>query len=86
MTFRAPYLPYSKIREKVNTFLSTYHPTNEIPIPVEQIIEFQLNMDIVPFPNLYRDHGLSGYLDVGQHAIWIDQCQMEQYERKYRYT
>ncbi|MFO7889264.1 MAG: hypothetical protein R6V04_02880 [bacterium] len=49
--FRAPYLPYDKIRAIAENFLEKFHPKGTIPVTIENIIEFKLNIDIVPLRN-----------------------------------
>ena len=41
-----------KINERAESFLESYHSSDEIPIPIEEIIEFKLKMDIIPIPGL----------------------------------
>jgi hypothetical protein len=36
-------------------FLATYHPDLDLPIPIEEIIEIDLELDIVPMPGLMSD-------------------------------
>lgn len=47
-----PRLNYEEIRKKANSFLEGHHPTKTIPIPIEEIAEFKLKLDIVPLPGL----------------------------------
>ena len=86
MTLEIPYLTYSDIGKRAQDFLSQYHPSLELPIPIEAIIDVKIGLDIVPFPNLYKDYGLSGYLSCDRTAIFVDEVQSDQYEEKYRYT
>ncbi len=50
--FKAPYIPYEEIVKKASQFLDDYHPSREIPIPIELIVEDKLGLDIVPLPQL----------------------------------
>lgn len=86
MTLEIPYLTYSDIGKRAQDFLSEYHSSLELPIPIEAIIDVKMGLDIVPFPNLYKDFGLSGYLSSDRTAIYVDEIQSDQYEEKYRYT
>ena len=58
MKLEIPYLTYSDIGERAQVFLTEYHPLFEIPIPIEQIVDVKLGLDIVSIPNLYMDFGL----------------------------
>ena len=55
-----PYLTYSDIGKRAQTFLIEYHPSFEIPIPIEKIVDVKLGLDIVPINNLNKDFGLNG--------------------------
>lgn len=47
-----PIISYEDIRNSADNFLKQYHPSREIPVPIEEIIEFQMGLDIVPIPGL----------------------------------
>lgn len=84
--FECPYISYSEIGSRVDLFLRQYHPSFEIPIPVEEIIELKLGLNIFPFPRLYKDHGLNGFLSRDLSTIHVDEIQYNQFNEKYRYT
>lgn len=88
---RAPFLPYDKLRESANNFLDKYHPSRKIPVPIEEIVEFQLKMDIVPMPGLQellRDdgHGIVGFTTSDLKEIYVDQAVWQTRPGRYRYT
>ncbi len=86
MNLQIPYFTHSDIGKKAQIFLSEYHASLELPIPIEEIIDVKMGLDIVPFPNLYRDYGLSGYLSQDRTTIFVDQFQPDNYEAKCRFT
>lgn len=47
MTFKAPYLTYRAVGEYATQFLQKYHPSIELPIPIEWIIENELEISII---------------------------------------
>ena len=67
-------------------FLSEHHPTLEIPIPIEEIVEFDLGLDIIPIPGLYRDFNIESWLSHNQRSIYVDLRQCEEMETRYRFT
>lgn len=73
MTFDVPYLAYEDVREYTKTFLEKYHPSLQIPIPIEWIIEFCLSLHIHPIPNLYRIFRQNGFLGLGRKVIYVDE-------------
>ncbi len=84
--FECPYISYSEIGKRAESFLRQHHPSIEIPIPVEDIIELKLGLNIFPFPRLYKDHGLNGFLSRDLSTIHVDEIQYNQFNEKYRYT
>jgi len=86
MTFQAPYLTYRNVGHFVDDFLAKYHPSFQLPIPIEGIIEFDLDLDIVPIPNLYRNFSQSGFLSADLTKIFIDEYQYDNFVEKYRFT
>lgn len=52
MTFKAPFFRYDDLRRYAETLLSEQHPGREIPVPIERIVEFCFEIDIVPMPGL----------------------------------
>jgi len=84
--FDVPYLTYSDVGRRALEFLDQHHPSLEIPIPIEDIIELKLGLNIFPFPRLYKDHGLNGFLSRDRSTIYVDEIQYNQFNEKYRYT
>jgi len=80
------YLGYGEIGERAESFINRHHPSRELPIPIEKIIEFQLGLDIVPHPNLYLNFRINGFLTSDRTAIFVDERQFSQYWEKYRFT
>ena len=86
MKLRIPFLTYSDIGQKVDAFLNEYHPSIEIPVPIEEIIELKINLNIFPYPRLFKDHALNGFLSHDLSTISVDEYQYEQLNEKYRFT
>lgn len=86
MRLKIPFLTYSGIGQKVEAFLNEYHPSIEIPIPIEEIIELKIGLNIFPFPRLFKDHALNGFLSRDLSTINVDDYQYEQLNEKYRFT
>lgn len=86
MRIKVPYYTYSHIGEKVEVFLAQHHPSLEIPIPIEDIIDLKLKLHVHPFPRLYIDHRQNGFLSADRTTIYVDEYQYNQYIDKFRYT
>ncbi|RJQ70864.1 MAG: ImmA/IrrE family metallo-endopeptidase [Desulfobacteraceae bacterium] len=86
MNFKAPYLTFNDVGKYADDLLKKYHPSLKLPIPIEPIIEFDLNLQIVPIPNLWKIFRQSGYLSADRTRIFIDEYQYDNYVEKYRFT
>ena len=86
MKLKIPYLTYSDIGQKTINFFNEFHPSIELPIPIEEIIELKIGLNIFPYPRLYKDHGLNGYLSHDLKTINVDDYQYDQLNEKCRFT
>lgn len=88
---KAPFLPYDRIAREVEAFLARYHPSRTIPVPVEDIIEKQFNIDIYPVPGLTRaftanDDGVVAYVNSSLNLITVDYDAWEGHTTRYRFS
>lgn len=84
-----PYLPYDKLRQLAKQFLNAHHPSGGIPIPVEEIVEFKLGLDIVPAPGLQEtleDDEAMGFTSSDLKEIWVDEWIWRNRPARYRFT
>jgi hypothetical protein len=86
MAIVAPFLPYDKLREVADRFLKTHHSSGEIPIPIEEIVEFQLGLDIVPIPGLQRDFDIEAFISSDLTEICVDQFIQRERQGRYRFS
>jgi hypothetical protein len=86
MTFIVPHLTYDNVREYAKAFLEKYHPSLELPIPIEWTIESDLNLHIHPIADLYKIFRQSGFLSQDRKVIYIDEYQYDNFVEKYRFT
>ncbi len=63
MDFQPTTKNSAQINAEVESFLSTYHPSLSIPVPIEDIIEIALKIDIIPIPGL-KSAAESACLDI----------------------
>jgi hypothetical protein len=63
-------------------FLEAHHPSKVPPVPIEEIVEFSLGMDVVPLPNLYRDFQIESWLSHDTRTIFVDLRQCEEMETR----
>jgi len=67
-----PFFSYEEIRNRADNFLRQYHPSREIPVPIEEIIEFQMNIDIFPIQGLHTILDIDGFTISDLSTIYVD--------------
>lgn len=71
-TFKAPYYPKQKVWEKVEEFRTLHPRAREIPVPIDELIEFDLNLEIIPIPGLRSTWDTDAFLLGDLSGIEID--------------
>jgi hypothetical protein len=80
------FLTNERLSEIASSFLREYHPDDTIPVPIEEIIELKLEMDIIPVPNLQRSFGVEGALAGDFTGIYVDDYVQSARTNRYRFT
>ena len=86
MEIKAPYLPYEVLRQRAEEFLLKHHPSREIPVPIEEIVEFQFKMDIVPEPGLHANFDIDAYITRDLTEIRVDDFVYQERPGRYRFS
>jgi len=86
MSLNVPHLTYNQLRAAAEAFLKRYHSSRKIPVPIEQIIEFQMGLDIVPLPGLLEAYDVDGFTSSDLSEISVDQFVYEHRLSRYRFT
>lgn len=73
MTYRPPVLTYEAIRDEAEAFLAKYHRSLAIPTPIEEIVEFDLSMDVIPIPGLKDEIATDAFLASNLESIFVDE-------------
>lgn len=81
-----PVLSYEDLRVKADDFLARFHPSRKIPVPIEEIIEFQLGMNIVPLPGLKDQLEIDGFISGDLSTITVDDHIYTKVFNRYRFT
>ena len=79
-------LSYSGIRQLAEEFLNRCHPSREIPTPIEDIVDRQLRMDIVPVRELQKRHGIEGGLGADFMSVYVDEWVQDARPGRYHFT
>lgn len=80
------YISPDEIEKAAQNFLKKYHPENTLPIPIEEIIEFHLEIDIIPTPEMMDTVGVDAVTSHDLTQINIDRVQLESRPNRARFT
>ncbi|ODS34252.1 MAG: hypothetical protein SCARUB_00626 [Candidatus Scalindua rubra] len=81
-----PIISYEGIRNSADNFLKQYHPSRDIPIPIEEIIEFQMRKDIIPLIGLHQSFEVYGFTSSDLSSIYVDEFVYKSRPGRYRFT
>ena len=82
----APILSYEQIRALADGFLRKYNPKKHTPVPIDEIVEFQFGIDIIPIPGLHESFEIDGFTSSDLQEITVDQYVYEHRQGRYRFT
>jgi uncharacterized protein DUF955 len=86
VAIRVPRLSYEDLREIANRFLVEHGASDAVPVPIEEIVEFALGINIVPLPGLHAEHDIDGFLSADMTEISVDLSVFESRPARYRFT
>ena len=81
-----PYRSYDQLRRVAEDFLAKYHPPGAIPVPIEEIIEFEFGMDIIPIFGLHKSFDIDAFVSRDLTAISVDRHFQENQPGRYRFS
>jgi hypothetical protein len=81
-----PFKNHDRIKRIASDFLHKYHPKDSYPIPIEDIIELQLGIDIIPIPGLHEVIGVDGFISSDLSNISVDEYVYLHRQGRYRFT
>lgn len=81
-----PVYSYEDLRRKVDEFLRQHHPSGNIPVPIEEIVEFDFGINIVPFLGLQREFEVEGFTSSDLKNIYVDEYVFTDRITRYRFT
>ena len=67
-------------------FLAKHHPKGSVPVPIEEIIEFEFGIHVVPMPGLHEIYGIDGFSADDLTQIYVDQTVFEKRHNRFRFT
>jgi Zn-dependent peptidase ImmA (M78 family) len=81
-----PFLTNDQMHKVTQDFLRRFHPQDTLPVPIEEIIELQLKLDIIPTPGLLKGFEIDGFLTRDFSSIYVDDFVQSNRPTRYRFT
>lgn len=72
MGYDPPVLSYDDVREYAEEFLSEFHEDQSIPTPIEEIVEFDYGIEVIPIAGLRDEIGVDAFLSSDLQEISED--------------
>jgi Zn-dependent peptidase ImmA (M78 family) len=82
----APILSYDDINKRAEEFLREYKRNETLPVDIEAITEFDLGLNIFPFPNLQETYDVEGFISGDLNVIYVDEFIHFQQSARYRFA
>jgi Zn-dependent peptidase ImmA (M78 family) len=82
----APILSYEDINNCAEDFLRKYKRDNTLPVDIETIVEFDLGLNIFPFPSLQETFDIEGFISGDLTVIYADEFIYHHRPSRYRFT
>ena len=82
----APILSYDDINKRAEDFLREHKRNETLPVDIEAIAEFDLGLNIFPFPNLQQTFDIEGFISGDLNVIYVDEFIYYQRPARYRFT
>jgi Zn-dependent peptidase ImmA (M78 family) len=82
----APILSYEDINKRAEDFLRNYKRSDILPVDIETIAEFDLGLNIFPFPNLQESFDIEGFISGDLTVIYVDEFIYNHRLSRYRFT
>ena len=70
---QGPDLKFSDVLKAANNFLSSYHPSSSLPIPIEEIVEHKMNISLFAIPNIKPLLGIDAFISADFTQLTVDE-------------
>lgn len=67
-------------------FLRRNNALGQIPVPIEEIVEFRLSIQITPLPGLERDFDTLAFISSDLKTITVDEAMLTSQYHRYRFS
>ncbi len=80
------FLAAKEIEDAAESFLKRHHPDRSLSIPIEEILDLKLGINIIPIPGLFNLHNIDAFLSSDLTDLYIDHDHLEYRYSRARYS
>jgi Zn-dependent peptidase ImmA (M78 family) len=80
------FLSYHDIRGEADEFLAEYNSAETLPVPIEAIVEFDLDIEVIPILGIKQDLQTDAFLASDLSAIYVDEEVMKTNPGRFRFS
>lgn len=84
--FRPEILSYNDIRTKASDFLDEFHEERTLPVPIEEIVEFDFRIEVIPIDGILDDLDVDAFLTSDRRRIYVDEYVMKKRISRLRFS
>ena len=86
MAFHPAVLSYDALRRLAEGFLEEFHDERTLPVPIEEIVEFDFEIEIVPMEGILDDLEVDAFLTSDLKQIYVDAFVLKHRYRRFRFS
>jgi len=80
------FIPPAVIEAAAIAFAKEHHPGGTAPVPIEELLDLKLGVNIVPVLGLLDQHNIDAFLSSDFQDLYIDQDQLERRYNRARFS
>jgi len=86
VVFRPAILSYDDLRRRAEEFLEEFHRERSLPVPIEEIVEFDFELEIIPLEGILDDLEVDAFLTSDLKRLYVDAFVMKHRYRRFRFS
>lgn len=83
---QGPSITFQDVATAANKFLKTYHPSNELPIPIEEIVEIKMDISLYAIPGIKSLLGIDAFINSEFTQITVDEKSLITFTERTRFS
>ncbi|MFH1566216.1 MAG: ImmA/IrrE family metallo-endopeptidase [bacterium] len=83
---QSPDLKFSDVSKAADRFLSSYHPSLSLPIPIEEIVEHKMGVSVFAIPNIKYLLGIDAFISADFTQLTVDEDCFTKFPERTRFS